>query len=311
MKKCIFLLCVFLLGCAKQNPPLEKQSICKVREFLSSLPKEELLALDYFFRCLIQEDSVGYVLLGGKPMSIYHYIKPKPIVNFFPKPCLDNLDLFFCGFNLRDNHFNEALKIWKKYEQKFCGKNIFFNTIEIKQDLSWISICIINKRLLLSLFDRYLKQFRTLDPSIKNTEDLFYAFLHQQKFKKKFFYRDDLLGIALGYGERNAKLFQKRASILTSLGRLGFTLKVPSPEHLEQLQKEYSDIEKSFTSFSDRESRKLLFTFGVGFRADFSDPETLDLQKKYKNSRKTLTQTYCEHSFLEKTLELIMLADNL
>src|SRR5580700_3345166 len=60
------------LGCTRQSPPQEGQSSqIDVQEFISTLSLDERFLLDYFFRCLIQEDTIGYVLLGKKPMGFY------------------------------------------------------------------------------------------------------------------------------------------------------------------------------------------------------------------------------------------------
>ncbi|HSX04689.1 MAG TPA: hypothetical protein VLG76_08180 [Rhabdochlamydiaceae bacterium] len=277
---------------------------------MSKLPLSERLLLEYFFRCLIQKDSIGYVLLGGKPMSFYSYIKPKQILPAFVSTPLDELDLFFLGFNPTEALFEKGLDVWKKYEHYFCGKNIYFDVIEQDRELHYVKVAVINKGLMLSQFERYFHKFKHLDLSITHKEALFEALLHNQRFKERFYTSDDLVGICLGYGERNASLFQKRSSTLLSLGRLGFTLKQPSVRQRKSLENECSFLEKSLISFKDHDSRKFLFNLGVGFRADFTNPETCILQKKYKNLHKKLTHLYEGKNFLEETLYLIRLADN-
>jgi hypothetical protein len=122
---------------------------------------------------------------------------------------------------------------------------------------------------------------------------------------------EDLLGICLGYGEKNAELFQKMVTLLTSMGKLDFTLEKPSPERLKNLKDELAVLKRSFTGgIHTPVSRKFFFNIGLGFRANFSDPETLFLQKKYAELHKKLTQAYEGATFLEKTLELICIADD-
>src|ERR1700678_977730 len=62
----LFLIVIF--GCTSSRYEQKITHQADIKRFLSSLPSEEYFALDFFFRCLIQEDSIGYVLLGGKPM---------------------------------------------------------------------------------------------------------------------------------------------------------------------------------------------------------------------------------------------------
>jgi len=96
------------------------------------------------------------------------------------------------------------------------------------------------------------------------------------------------------------------------MGWLDFTLATPSPDRLKSLEKEWSNLRQSFhVGIKDHVSRRFLFHFGVGFRADFSNPETFTLQKKYTEYHKKITLAYDRANFLEKTLELIYLANHL
>ena len=91
---------------------------------------EERFFLEYFFRSLIQEDAIGYVLLGGKPMAFFSYLKPKPIMHAYHLEPLKEFELFFLGFDDENALFNRGCEILKKYENLFCGKNIFFDALE-------------------------------------------------------------------------------------------------------------------------------------------------------------------------------------
>ncbi len=304
----LFLLLIF--GCISGHGKISTKQM-DIKKFLSSLPSKERFFLEFFFRCLIQEDAIGYTLLGGKPMSFYSYLKPKLIVNSYRLDSLDRLDLFFEGFDNENALFHKGLEIWKKYEHLFCGKNIFFDVFENDEELHFMQVTVLNKHLMLSLLDRHFHKFTDLNPLILDKESLFSLLLHDQKFKEKFYSREDLLGICLGYGERNAALFHKMTTLLTSMGRLGFTLKKPSAAHLKKLEHELAALEAFFKiGIRDHVSRRFLFNTGLGFRVDVSNPETWLLQKQYTKLHKKLTRTYQGISFLEKTLELIRAADN-
>jgi len=281
-----------------------------IKKFLSSLSCDERFLLEFFFRCLIQEDAIGYTLLGGKPMSFYSYMRPKILIDSSRIQPRDRMELFFAGIDNRDALFHKGLEIWKKYEHWFCGKNIFFDVFEEDEELHFAQISVFNKHLMLPLFDRYFHKFMKLDRSIKDKEFLFNLLLHDQKFKEKFYSREDLLGICLGYGEKNAELFRKMVTLLTSIGRLGFTLEKPSSDRLRSLEAELAALESFFIGgMHTAVSGKFFFNIGLGFRADFSDLETLFLQKKYAELHKELTRAYEGEVFLEKTLELICIAD--
>lgn len=310
MNKIIKFIFVFIFFIASTLQSSQYNSKKEIRNFLSKVSLKERLLLEYFFRCLIQKDSIGYVLLEGKPMSFYSYIKPKRILPAFASTPFDEIDLFFLGFDPRETLFEKGLEIWKKYEHCFCGKNIYFDVIEQDRELHYVKVAVINKRLMLSQFERYFQKFKRLDLAIKDKETLFEALLHNQRFKERFYTSDYLMGICLGYGEGNASLFQTMSSNLSSLGKFGFTLKKPNAKHRKSLEKECSFLENSLLGFKDHDSRKFLFNLGVGFRADFTNPETHILQKKYRNLHKRLTLQYQGKDFLEETLHLIRLADN-
>ena len=310
----VFFILIIISGCtyeSKQGGSLKKQPNAK--ELISLIPPEERFVLEYFFRCLIQEDTVGYVLLGGKPMSFYSYLQPKIIVDpSLQSDPVKQLDLLFDGFDDKDALFHRGWEIWKKYEHYFCGENMFFDAFEEDMDLHSMKVIVINKHLILPLLEQYFDKFTSLDSSLKDKESLFGALLHDHKFKEKFYSHHNLVGICVGYGERNAMLFQKMLKLFASMGWLGFTLAAPPPDRLKNLEEEWSVLRQSFhVGVKDHVSRRLLFHFGVGFRAEFSNPETLALQKKYTKYHKKITHTYDRANFLEKTLELIYLANHL
>jgi hypothetical protein len=190
---CVYICFIVIFGCTATSRHAEKIiESADVKKFLALLPLEERFVLDNFFRCLIQEDTIGYVLLGGKPMSVYSYIKPKTTVCSHQCDPLRLADLFFEGFDDSNAVFHKGWEVWKKYEHYFCGKNIFFDTFEKNRELHHAYVVVINKCLMLPLLDRYYHQFNLLDFSLKDKEVLFEAFLHNQDFRRKFHSRHDL-----------------------------------------------------------------------------------------------------------------------
>lgn len=241
-------------------------------------------------------------------MSFYSYLKPQWMTDFNP---LKSLELFVTSMDENDLLFQKGFETWKKYESLFCGKNLFFDSFEQKQELHYMKVVVINKSLLLSKLNEHLFHFSEYDFSFADAESVFNALLNNQKFREKFYSRHDLMGICLGYGERNAALFQKMSDLRTATGKQGFSIIIPSSARFRELEQELVQLENSFTGrIRDHVSRKFLFNVGVGFRADASDPETLELQENYTTFHKKITQTYKSGNFLEKTLELIILADN-
>ena len=121
----LFLVAIF--GCnpsPSYEKPTPKQK--EIKKFLSALPSEEHFLLEFFFRCLIQEDAIGYVLLGGKPMSFYSYLKPKISINSFQVPPLDRMELFFLDLTTETPFFIRDCKSGKSMPIVFAAI-IFFS----------------------------------------------------------------------------------------------------------------------------------------------------------------------------------------
>jgi hypothetical protein len=304
------LLVFFIAGCvfyAKYLRQVEKQQM--IREFLVQIPEGEKLLLDHFFRSLIQEDSIGYVLLGAKPMSFYSYIQPKIHLDphlFFP---IDQLTCFFEGFDENNALMQQGWEIWKKYASRFCGENILFDVMEEERELNFNKIVVINKQLMQTEMDAHFDKFTAVAP-IKQGEQLIDVFLQDLSFKEKVYSRPDLLGICLGYGCNNAALFHRMSQLHKMLGHFGFTLFRLSAANIQHIESELSALEKNFKVCSlQRTSKKHLFNIGLSFRADLEDFDTLCLRKKYSKYYKILTQNYQGVNFLERTLDLIYSAN--
>jgi len=306
-KLCHLLIFLIISGCAF-NSSCPKKPI-NVKNFLSSISLEERIMLDYFFRCLILEDSIGYVLLGGKPMSFHSRLKTKSIIDSLHIHPLERIHFFFNGFD--DTLFYKGWEIWKKYESQFCGKNIFFDLHEENGELHFTKIIVINKKLLTTVINGHLNKFKEIDSSIKDFNKAFQALLYNQEFKRKFYERHDLVGISLGYGEKNACLFQKMYLLHKTMRNQEYILKNPYQASFKRLEKKCKQIENCLTSFKTSPTRKFSFNLSLNFRADYSDPETIALQEKYAKYKKLLTKNYLESNFLEKTLELIYHANEL
>ena len=301
----LILIGLFILGHQKQN-----QGRIFAQTFLASIDSEERLLLEYFFRRLIQEDSIGFVLLNAKPMSFYSYIQPNAKINACQFEPLDKFIYFFTGFDSHNILMRKGWQVWKKYASRFCGNNIFFDCIEQDLELGFVKIAVMNKKLLDPIFASHFEKFAALDPSIRDCNSLFKAILYDCTFKTKIHSRPDLLGICLGYGEKNAVLFNRMAVLYEKLGYLRSMLYQPSLHRISLLQEELTALEKSLKICSlGLRSKRHLFNIGVGFRGRLADLETMRLQEKYTESHRLLTMSYRNVDFLEKTLELIYSAN--
>lgn len=215
-------LCVWF---AKYQRHVSVQQV--IQEFVSAMPEEERFLLDYFFRRLIQEDSIGYVLLGAKPMGSYHYLQPKIQHDPHLFTPVDQLDHFFDSLDEYNALIERGWRVWTKYASQFSGENLVFDAIEENYELNFKKIIVINKQLMQSVVAAHFQKFALLAP-VKDSQAFCHSLFLDQSLKKKVCSRPDLLGICLGYGVRNAALFHKTLLLYKSLGCFGFTLSKPS-----------------------------------------------------------------------------------
>ncbi len=313
MKNIIFIIFFALTFSQCSHSPLLNQKKVEVEKFLSALSAEEKFFLEYFFRSLIQEDVIGYSLIHAKPMSFFDYLQPKTI-SLQPHEAtpLSIIEIFFEGFIPSSAIFHEGFKVWKKYEHLFCCNNIFFDFHRAESTLSHRKVIVLNRQLLLPVFERYLPHFQRINSSLKDADSVFKALLSDEGFKEKFYSSTALVGVCLGYGEKSALLFESMVDLLSLQGLYGFTLRMQSsPKFHKAIKKKMDAILAISGPFKSHKSKKFLFSWGPSFRADSTDPEIPLLQEKYLEGSKALSLFYGKrNSFLEKTLNLIIAADN-
>lgn len=292
-------------------PSSVNQKKVNAEKFISSLPAEEKFLLEHFFRCLIQEDAIGYSLIHSKPMSFFSYLQPKALsISPYEIAPINKMDLFIDGFNPQNAVFHKGFEIWKKYQHLYCGNNIVFDFYADEEELSFRKVIVFNRKLLLPLFEKHISRFQQIDSSLKDSESIFNALRNDERFKKKFYCSTALVGICLGYGERNAVLFEKMIRYFTALGFYGFTLQ--SLEHQKAIKNDLAVLNASFNGvLNSHHSKRMLFSFGPSFRVDKEHAETLLLKEKYTEASKALVHFYDnEKSFLENTLHLLIEENN-
>lgn len=112
-----------------------------------------------------------------------------------------------------------------------------------------------------------------------------------------------LMGIMLGYGLRNATLFQKRYDIMQAVWKR----KKENLMEDETLIKQLADIEAQCGDFSELEADAIIHP--LYFLADISNPETIDLQKKYEQERQEIMQLRKKCNFMDLVLKRLVTAE--
>jgi hypothetical protein len=221
--------------------------------------------LEPFFEDLVTQETVGYVLLGEKPVALFSFI---PRLSWSrPLTSLLSLKSYFSKENLIRK---KGMEIWKKYQGKMSDR---FLVIEENRrfPISWVFF--IHKDLFCKIVDENRDEFeKVLERQVIGRE------LFEEARKHPFFLEvlgkhDGLLGILLGYGRKNALGYFEN-----KMNHFGFFPRKEDADHLIRLPH---------------------------FRANWSDPETLELRGKYLRCREKIKEKFLDHNVLDEVFKMI------
>ncbi|MBS0620984.1 MAG: hypothetical protein JSS61_05960 [Verrucomicrobia bacterium] len=290
--------------------PREKK-ICSLEDLhklVSNLPTQDRFELDYFFRTLIQEDSAGYVMGHAKPMVVFSYLDPNhSLRRNYRYGNISTTKAFLAKFKSRDSLFQKSLETWRKYEKRFPGSNLSFEQIRVcdpGNGKCFKELFLINKALLFNTIAENFSEFKEL--GFSRPEEVLQAIVSNEKSRQQIFSHHKHLGICLGYGAVNAKLFSQLATIMKKCGQYGN--QAPWKQGIKEDPKvsfERNELEKRL-AFSQPKTVSLSVIRSVGFRCDHSLHETQALLSNYRRAHKFLSQHFQEGQFLEKALALYM-----
>jgi len=278
-----------------------------IQECLSQIPKDEQKALEKYFRVLVEREGFGYTLLGSKPVSLTHW----------------NEDYGFyqsmgCGV-LESTYLRAGFKVWKKYQHLFPSKKFILLDHSFTCDnISFRELIFVN-----------LEEFKAIK---KRYPDLLNNFHLSMLMKLGKLQNPDFhlkMGLLLGYGEQNSRLFVRQCEIYSKLASLPVTPnKLPlellemdpgfiaSLKMLEETHDQAVD-QKSiildyqayqsvpFHNFSLYKNEQVVSCVRLpSFYADYRTDETENIYKKYSLCRKKICHLLKRECFLENVLML-------
>lgn len=186
--------------CCQENPFYALQEIKNSK----CLKKTEQQSLTFFIDHLIYETFFGYVLVGGKALSF------------------DNIPLHKACITKWWREYSSLEKILEQYRNDL-GREIFS-----KLDFSWgdnffyfeeeengeeTVLYLINKEVFKDTVEKNIQAFRSSFCLNLNPSDILDSYIKDKEFRRKILKDPYLLGILLGYGERNARLYKSMRSI--------------------------------------------------------------------------------------------------
>lgn len=258
-----------------------------VKAILNEMPEGDRQALYSLFYQMINNDHFSYTLFGDKPVSLSGDFIQTPIDNIL------------CGMQC-GGIFWKNWEIWKKYQSYFPMHNYFL--IENQHNES---IILINKKGFLRTVDKNLNLFKKYLG--ENTTS--FNLLRKIEISKDFFaslkQNQLLIGVLLGYGKHNSKLFFERDQIRKFIDFEQFPKlpqKVPDPsKQFSSLIEEYDSFRSKLLPFGEYTYTPLMIG-SVHFMADPNHKDTKKLKDKYKKLRGKISTIYAKGDFLEITL---------
>jgi hypothetical protein len=252
------------------------------------------LAIDTFFRIFLLKSAGAYTLFSDKPMTFDSYFDPfaGEWTSLCRRSYLENMQL------------RKGWEAWEKYQHLFPSHQFLLQSRRLNSNQ--VELVLIHKKHVIQIMKQHLSDFqKVMGEKITPLELL----SRYQKGDVALFdllkEHHGLLGILLGFGKRNAWLYQKRERISEDF--YPFTLKThpyPSPG-FKTLAEERAYYQNTLTgAFTHENSRKCFkFLYVPGFVADPESTETQELQKKYLQQRSFIHAIYSHGNFLETTLK--------
>lgn len=231
-----------------------------VKEIIEKIPSEERIDLERVFFQLVCHENFGYTLFGDKPVSLGAFFRVTPWENVVE--CGECHELF-----------------WKRWTTWEKHKNLFsIHQYILLQESGSISdlLILINKKTFIKFLQKNLNIFEAiLKTTIDPEQFLAKIETREVSFLESLQNNDMLLGMCLGYGEWNARLYHHRGKIFKN------------------------DCFKPF----EYHKHYLCRIPSVHFIADNSHKETKRLKEKYDKLRGKVSAIYATGHFLETTLE--------
>jgi hypothetical protein len=251
----------------------------------------EIADVKYLFEDLVTRHDFAYTIFGSKPMSLADMcLQISPNL-----PIHKHLKARFIFAKLK-----RSLNTWYKYRDGFHFKDFIF--LDQEEDLfDCLVFILINKNNMINVLNDHIAIFKEkLGDSF--TPESFLAKLEKRELSLAQAIQDSdrLLGIMLGYGERNATLFQERFDLLRAVSKR-------KKENLPLdciLLGRLEAIEAKLGDFSEPEEEPILPP--LYFLADTSHPETIALKQQYTRDRQKIERLMRKPKFMDRVLNRLV-----
>jgi hypothetical protein len=262
------------------------------RNPLALLSEQDRSVMEQFFRKVIAQDGVGYTLFGDKPISLTGYFDPVPTENWQ---------------RTRGNTIvKSGWETWKRCYSQFAIKNYLFfeEPSDIEPDLKIVTL--VNKQAFIDTVNAHREIFeQVLGGKVTGQELLAKLENHETDLFNLLQCHEGLYGILLGYGKKNAFLFQRRMDLNIYNPHPQFSLSsgVCGKEYCS-LQEEISFLRDDLQVVAQNDLLSPIdLPIFLGVR---ESEESVALINQYHAVRKQLNTIFHQKEFLKQVFEQLM-----
>ena len=173
-----------------------------IKNILSQLSECDKQDLNDLFHVLMDDDQFSYTLFGDKPVSLSG--------DYIITPDEDKLSGISSG-----EIFWQKWAVWKRNQERFSISHYLFieEPAYNRRDSTMVFIFFINKKAFMETVNKNIQAFRDVLGYNVAASELLEKMKKENAFMSLLKDNEMLLGILLGYGENNAKLYARRMSL--------------------------------------------------------------------------------------------------
>ena len=254
---------------------------------------EDKFYLEFYFRHLLFEDPLAYVIYGDKPMAF----------SGFWNPTISSRDSLMPTCSQKSIILRKGYELHKKHHLLFQSKNLIFI---FRETNNYTEIALVNRRNFLKAVTSSIGDFQKVLGSDISGESILDQFIKEREILAKPLKENHaLLGILLGYGKKNSSTFHRKIEIIKSQKKFhlhaGKGTLIPSPE-FDSLDEELASLNQHLLPMQEPHQEFSLVDLPA-FMVDPYDLETQELKKKFIEQRKNIINIYRQGDFLKMTLK--------
>lgn len=234
---------------------------------VSAIEKGDREILEPFFKYLLTQDTLGYVLLGEKPVAFLGYT---PKLSW--KSPFRSLLQCRSYFNPTHQMIKRGWETWPKYSPALSDQFLIIEEPSLYSSLSkWVFV--IHRDLFCEVVNENLFEFERVLGKKVTGEKLFEQVKRERVFFGLLKHNEMLLGILLGFGKNNSRLYAQEKM----KGLVFF------PEEVDRIPQVELPV----------------------FRARLRDQETMKLRERYLKCRTKIKEVFLDQNLLDQTFKIL------